>query len=285
MRLLIVGDIHGNTEFLRDQLYPAAAGLGVAAIVQLGDFGYWEHDPEDRFVDEVADAAAHFDIPLYWLHGNHDNWAWAMQRYGQQRTADGFVSLRPRVNYIPNGFAWSWAGVRFRAFGGAYSLDKPGRLRDERRFNLSPATLWFPWEEMTEDEFTLLMAADSGPKDVVFSHDKPRSANPGIRLKDKVECHPNQDRLQRALLAHQPDLWLHGHLHHRYSCMVRNGDQDGWTEVIGLSCDPQGAGRFWKPTDAWGVLDFDQDVPVTYTPAQTAQDWYQRVPMVRKKAA
>lgn len=271
MRLLICGDTHGNTDFLRSEIFPAAKRLRASAIIVLGDFGAWEHMPEDRFIDEVADLAAEFGIELFWLHGNHDNWSLAMDTYGHQRTADGFVIMRPGLMYIPQGHAWEWVQIRFRSFGGAYSLDKGGRLKDERRDDLAPGSLWFLDEEPTDAEFEMLLAADSGLKEVVLSHDKPRSSNPGIRLKDKPECYHNQDRLQRALLAHRPHLWLHGHLHHRYTCGVRNGE-DGWTEVIGLSCDPQGAIWPWRPTDAWGLLEFGGSQPVTFTFGECAGD-------------
>lgn len=294
MRIFVAGDTHANTSFLCDYLYPQAANVGATAIVQLGDFGYWEHESLGvSFLDAVAAEAKRFDIPLYFLHGNHDKWSLLMQKYGDKRTVDGFIRVRPRVNFIPQGYAWTWAGTRFRAFGGAYSIDKKIRLGYEaQRYRQAweremhrrmvglehhdlpstAGTLWFPEEQMTDDEFAALMAADSGPKDIIFSHDKPRSTDCGLPLKDEPECWPNQDRLQRALLTHQPKLWMHGHLHHHYTHHVRNGDEGGWTEVVGLAPDTQAAGRFYKPTQAWAVLDVRKDQPLELTFGNRAEE-------------
>ena len=297
MRILVIGDTHGNTKFLCDYLYPIACNIGAGAIVQLGDFGYWEQAPEGvQFLDDVAGAAHHFEIPLYWLHGNHDKHSMIAGRY-TGRTVDGFIAVRPRVNYIPQGFCWTWAGVSMRAFGGAYSVDKQWRLDEEakrykklsykegkrRAVGLEPksipptaGTLWFPEEQMTDAEFAELLAADSDRKDIVFSHDKPRGSNPGLELKNEPECLPNQDRLQRALCIHKQKLWLHGHLHHRYTDWVRYGDGAAdWTRVAGLGPDSQAAMRFWRPTDSWCVLDLHSPQSIDLTPGADAEEWYE----------
>ncbi len=265
---MLAGDTHGNTAFVTHYLYPTAVCLGVDHIIQVGDFGYWEHKPPGvRYLDVLDQAAVRSQIPLYWLHGNHDNHALALAKY-KRRTIEGFVPVRSHVFYIPQGASWMWedgvvkpyardnaGAITARAFGGAYSIDKAWRLDHERERN-DPGSLWFPEEEMTDQEMAHLLAADSDPRTIVFSHDKPRSSNPGLPLKDMPECHFNQDRLQRALLAHTPSFWVHGHLHYRYADRVRSGD-DSTTAVIGLGCDDLAADRFQKPWHAWAVLEID----------------------------
>lgn len=292
MRLFVAGDTHGNDAFLNDYLYPIAAELGAHAIIQLGDFGFWEHEETGvRFLDAVAVSAERYQLPLYWLHGNHDKHSLALARYGAIRDHEGFISCRKHVLYIPQGHVWTWAGTRMRAFGGAYSIDKQWRLdlearrarqaaqaEDERRraghravpVRRFAETIWFPEEEPTDAQFAALLDADHGPVDIVFSHDKPRAARPGMTLKDLPECLPNQDRLQRALETHQPSVWLHGHLHQRYSDTVGRGAHA--TRVTGLACDDAAAPRFWRPTDAWAVLDID-DGAVSLTAGADADDW------------
>ncbi len=279
MRLLIAGDTHGNTEFIRDYLYPCAADLGCDLIAQVGDFGYWEHVPqEDGFLDEV-DAAAHtFGIPFYWLRGNHDNIKHCLDRYGAQRDDAGFVICRDNVRHIPDGHIWTWGGHRLRAFGGAHSPDKQWRLDQEaklyraavsreqaRRAQGKPAQpvpptagrLWFPEEELTDAQMWAFLDADSGPLDVVLSHDKPLTAWPRhlsnwTNLPGTVA---NQVRLQRALDAHRPALWIHGHLHIPYTDRVEN------TTVVGLGCDDR-AGRFQRAADAWCLLELTPGKPL-----------------------
>lgn len=294
MRLFIIGDLHGNHAFLRNYLMPKAARYQADVAVQVGDFGLWEHWRDGViFLDKVADAVERFGIPLFALHGNHDNWPWAMHLHGGDVDDEGFVVLRPGVHYIPQGHSWAWRTVRMRAFGGAYSIDKPQRLLDEaadhlrawehenyrRRAGRPPlpvpgfaGTRWFPREEMTDGEFQLLMAAESGPVDVIFSHDRPRGADCGIGLKDEPQCWPNQDRLQQALITHKPRLWLHGHLHHAYLTGVRNGDDDSWTRVMGLSTEPEGRrpGSNWAPWQSWALLDLSPTGSMYLTPGSAS---------------
>lgn len=286
MRVFVAGDTHGSTEFLCGHLYPAAHQAEADAIVQVGDFGYWEHEPAGvAFLDAVAETARHYAIPFYWLAGNHDKWTLAVAKYGKRRTGNGLISCRPLVHYIPNGHVWSWAGKNLRAFGGAYSIDKEQRLKLEdhrafkarrraqyRRENGLPAepvadtagTLWFPEEEMTDEDMSVLLAAESGRMDVVFSHDKPRSSDAGIGLRTEPEFTANQDRLQRALEVHQPDLWVHGHLHHRYTDTVAAG-RFRLTTVVGLASEPDGVrvsgSGPYRPSDSWCLIELEPNRP------------------------
>jgi DNA repair exonuclease SbcCD nuclease subunit len=295
MRLFLAGDTHGNTEFLCDYLYPLAKQLKADVILQLGDFGYWEHhDTGVEFLDRVDEAARDAKIPCYWLHGNHDKHSLALTKYGDNRTDDGFIICRPAVFYIPTGHIWTTEGHRMRVFGGAYSVDKQERLQRERAMTrqahhmaalyrshgaqLAGAPpdftghLWFPEEETPAEEFDYLLAQDSSQLSVVFSHDKPIASNVGRPgFKDLPNCMPNQRRLQQALLAHQPTYWFHGHLHLPYTDHVRSGDDAAFTTVVGLSCDDR-ARRFGKPWHAWGVLDLKRLKPPVWTPGKDLVD-------------
>lgn len=291
VRLLMLGDIHGNIRFLDDYIFPLADALGVDAIVQLGDYGYWEHEPSGvLFNDAVMDACARYNVPLYFLRGNHDKLSHLLETYGHNVTDEGFIEIRPRVYYIPDGHTWKWGTCSFRAFGGAYSIDKDIRLDREKRKRIQlwaketarreagrphkdvpdPAgTLWFPEEQLNDRQWKKLLGAEEPEHvDVLLSHDKPRSSNTGsMRLKDDIDCWPNQHWLQRAITLHTPKLHMHGHLHHRYSSSVRCGDDDKWCTVMGLACDWDAAPRFVRPEDAWAVLDIDvADVPLQVTP-------------------
>jgi hypothetical protein len=285
--LFICGDTHGNTEWWARYLLPNAERVHADEIIQVGDFGFWEHDKFGvAYLDDLNELAAARDLIIYALHGNHDNWSLVMAKYGDQRDEDGFVIVRSHIRYIPQGHIWTWAGLRMRAFGGAYSIDKDWRLRSEAKKNRAaharaqgraerglPAeeipdftgTLWFPDEEPTGKEFAQLMIDDSDPVDVVFSHDKPRRSNPMMNLKNIPECHPNQNRLQAALDVLRPRWWFHGHLHHLYTDTVPCGAHTGHhTSVVGLSCDDQAGGTaFWRPTDTWCVLDSRDGAPPT----------------------
>ncbi len=290
MRLLVAGDTHGNTRWVCDRLYPWAKDLGCDGIVQLGDFGFWEHtDDGVDYLDRVDAAAAAAGIPLFWLRGNHDNIALLRTRYdnADHRAAFGFWQVRDQVFHIPDGTVFAWDNLRFRAFGGAYSVDKDWRLKLEakrhraaeyreagRRAKGLPAepippaagTVWFPEEELTDAQMAGLLRADVGAVDVVLSHDKPRSV-PAAGFKDLPQCTANQDRLQRALVHHHPRLWLHGHLHTHFDVTLPGG-----TRVLSLNCDDQAAVRGWRAGDAFCLLHWDAEHPaaVRVTPGAAA---------------
>lgn len=277
----MVGDTHGNTRWLRQYIFPVALTTGADAVVVLGDFGAWEHTADGvEFMDDVADLAAGAGIDLYWLHGNHDKYSLTVEMYGDEQDGQGFLRCRDRVLYIPQGHTWTWGGVDFRSFGGAYSVDKAWRLAQEtsryqqlmrqRRYKLTSTgreslpvpsqegTLWFPEEEMTDAELDTLLAADSRRKQVVLSHDKPYSAKPGWDRKDLPQCLPNQLRLERALRAHRPDWWVHGHLHYHYVSQVLGSD---WAStVVGLEPDEDAGDRGWKQTGTWLLAELDRSM-------------------------
>lgn len=283
MRILISGDTHGNLPWLSRYVIPAAEYLNVDRILVLGDFGYWEHTvPGVTFLDQLNKQ---LPMPLYWLHGNHDKHSLALKRWGADRDDEGFIRIRENILYIPQGHSWTWAGAKLRSFGGAYSTDKEYRLRLELkryqklaaaeqnravRLGVSPrpvpsqsGTIWFPEEQMSATEMDNLLAADSEPKDIVFSHDKPFAAKPGWNRKDLPLCEPNQQLLQRALEVHRPTYWFHGHLHYWYTDVVYTGDKE--TAVVGLAPDDEAREDIWTREQTWALLELSPDAETTVT--------------------
>lgn len=283
MRILITGDTHGNLPWLSNYIIPVAEFLDADLILVLGDFGYWEHTLSGvSFLDRLDERLSR---PLYWLHGNHDKHSLALRRWGDARDAEGFVRVREQILYIPQGHAWTWSNAKLRSFGGAYSVDKTYRLRlelkryaqmarsEQNRANslgVAPrpvpsqsGTLWFPEEEMSDTEMERLLAADHEIKDVVFSHDKPRNTKPLWGRKDIPLCEPNQLRLQRALEAHRPYYWFHGHLHFRYNFDIAWRDRR--TTVVGLAPDEAAREDIWHREQTWSLLDIDEAGGLTVT--------------------
>lgn len=254
-RVLLAGDVHGNCSFVIS-LLDQARNKGCGRIVQVGDWGAWEHVPDGRkFVRDVEKHAAKRGITIFWLDGNHDKTSLTLKLY-QDRDLEGFHVVSPHVRYIPRGYRWSWDGVRFAAFGGAYSVDKAWRLDLEKR-RKGPGTLWFPEEEMSDAEFYDLLGEDPDPVDVLLAHDKPRASNPRWNRKDLPECWPNQDRIGMAALALEPKLLVHGHLHYRYTDRIRLLSES-WCRVEGLAADPAAMGREYVKGESWMVLDLNE---------------------------
>ncbi|MFE7800519.1 metallophosphoesterase [Nocardia sp. NPDC057440] len=267
--VLMTGDIHGNTDHAV-RLVRVAVREKCTRMFVLGDFGAWEHTPEGRrYFDVVNRVARKLRVQVYFLDGNHDKSSLVHELYDGKADDDGFLVCRSNIRYAPRGHRWVWEETRFAAFGGAYSVDKSWRLAKEaqsernaqrrRRFGSSrrPATvgkLWFPEEQMTDEEFDAVLTADTSPVDVLLAHDKPRDSAPDWNRKNLPECLPNQDRIQRAVNTLRPGLMLHGHLHYRYTDMIRCG-ADHWTQVDGLGADPEASHRHdYDHDQSWLVL-------------------------------
>lgn len=255
--LLVAGDIHGDPQHIA-YLFERAINQDVQAILNVGDFGYWEHQPGGgAFLDLCSSLAVDNDMPLYWIDGNHENHTMLRERYGPngenyKPTDEGFWEIRPGVYYIPRGTRWTWNGVRLMGLGGAYSVDKDYRLAREqgrvsiewgwtaghvRKFGATgPGTMWWPEEELSDEELEFALS-DPEPLDILFSHDKPRASNPPWNRKDLLECYPNQDKIQTVIRNLTPKLVVHGHLHFRYEDQIRARD-DLTTYVVGLDCNP-----------------------------------------------
>lgn len=276
MKILLAGDSHGRANTIQNYL-KAVKGHDCEALFVLGDFGYWEHTYDGvEYMDAVNRLARDWEIPVYFLDGNHDKTSLLLKLYHEQ-DADGFIQVRPWVKYSPRGHRWTWDGVRFISLGGAYSVDKAWRLEEERKKSLkiikknsyrarvnrrsedTSGTLWFPEEEMTDEDLEKFLA-DTTPVDIMLTHDKPRATTPECIRKDLPECWPNQDRIQRAVTTLQPKLLFHGHLHDRYQQDVRCGDDDKFTRVIGLAADAaQGSAFRFNTTwyKAGGIYEAD----------------------------
>lgn len=279
---MLLGDTHGNTGFVVNKVIPAAKIAGIKWIYQVGDFGYWEHTSQgEDYLDEIQAALVDAGLNLLFIAGNHDKVSLIPKKYSK---VDGFYSVRPSIWFAPNGTQWDFAETSFLALGGAYSVDKEWRLKSEaenaknltkyayyaqgdytadyvleRSNRDTKETLWFPEEEMTDEELEKILVDLRDTKvDVILAHDKPLSSNPMIKLMSIAECIPNQRRLQKAVNTLQPKLFVHGHLHCRYTDTIRCGDNNAYTRVEGLGADVPNFNQresSWTPEDAWEILN------------------------------
>lgn len=282
-KIMLLGDTHGNTKFIENAVLPVAAQNNVSWIYQVGDFGYWEHTVEGEvFLDRVNDACSKYGIRIVFIQGNHDKVSLIAKKYPK---VFDFYQIRSTIWFAPNGTVWSPndGKTNFIALGGAYSVDKAYRLKSENEaadklvdyfFSKSDTprvradrkvwaretkaeTLWFPEEEMTDDEMDKILDSVTERIDVILAHDKPISSNPMIKLMPIAECEPNQRRLQKAVNKLQPELFIHGHLHARYTDTIRSGDGT-YCRVEGLGADVPNFNQLessWEPSDAWEFLN------------------------------
>lgn len=247
LRLLVAGDTHGNATWL-EVLFNRALEHRCDVLVQLGDFGYWPHTRDgQRFLRRVEFLAKRVRVPIVWIDGNHENHA--MLRTLSPRP-DGFVELSTHVLHAPRGLRWNWAGIRFGALGGAFSIDWRRRVL---------GVSWWAEEVITPEDVATLT---DDPLDVLLTHDAPAGIPiEGLPLSapDELRSYDNRRLIATAVESTNAQVLLHGHWHYRYQFDLTRIDATAskaqgrkvWetTRVEGLASDQERDGG------AWGVLE------------------------------
>lgn len=247
MRILVVGDTHGNRRWWELEVLPRAERLEVDLICQLGDFGYWpqRHGRGSDFIAAVSASP----VPVLFVDGNHEDHeslavAVAGVRARTPLNPTSPVPLGGALVYLPRGARLVWDGVRVAALGGAHSIDR--RLR-------SPGFDWFREESITRADLDLL--ASGGPTDVLLTHDVPAAAPvqgvpveemPNAWLGELADAHAHRLLVQEGLDSVQPSLLLHGHFHTSWYHRLERP----WGE-----CDVHGLDRDTTGPDAFAVLE------------------------------
>lgn len=260
MKIMFLGDVHGNDKFFTQAVKVAAAD-GCHAVIQVGDFGYWEHAKEGKsFLKWCERYLQEKGLTLYWLDGNHENHSVLRANYGpggdrHKPTPEGFWQMRSNIFYLPRGVRWNWEGVDFMALGGAYSIDKDWRTEGKS---------WWPEERITAEEAEY--ASRPGNVDVMLTHDCPDGVDiPCLRAQQKnryPESQDNRSLVASVVRAVRPILLVHGHYHERYSQVLAwpyDADDNGliWhkTLVEGLACDWEYDNRAYISMDLRQIED------------------------------
>lgn len=230
MRVLLVGDTHGNTPWLERTVIPTALANDAALIIQVGDFGWWpDRDSGRRFIA----AARSSPVPILFLDGNHEHHPSLACAMRDART-DDIVPMGGSLGYLPRGTVLDLDGVRALACGGAHSID-----RQLRRAGVG----WFDEEHVSTEDVERCAAA--GTVDVLLCHDAPAGwAIPDMQEDHRLparwraelpDCHAHRDVLATVMAACRPRVVVHGHYHQAYELGVAMA----WGEVsvLGLSED------------------------------------------------
>jgi len=202
--ITVIGDVHGKSPFHMDIIKEHEY------TVQLGDLGF-----SYEYLKEVDFLKHQFFM------GNHDNYDYDANDIPHDL---GDFGLR-QLNYVDFFF------VR-----GAFSIDWPWRVSQEQKgFGKS----WWSQEQLSliQCKECFEEYADLKP-DLVITHSTPRQlanlvGNPEILRHfgyDPPTFTTNtQELLQSMFEAHEPDIWVHGHLH------ISHRTKLGKTHFIGLS--------------------------------------------------
>lgn len=244
---MLAGDWHGNLLFVQKLYGKLIKELEVDTVIQLGDFGYWEHKKEGPlFLDGVSKVSQEYGVDTYWIDGNHENHEKLREDYIKD-DPNRFVQIRDNLYHIPRGHTWTWDEITFMGFGGAYSIDK--------RFR-SPFIDWWPDESPNEDEVQRAMT--KGKVDVLLTHDVPAGvdvfAHAPFPLLPFPEAMVPRNCLRRVADATQPSKIFHGHYHFPY----RTEWKAPWgiVEVRGLDADYTAS--HWR--DVYSIIDTKEPI-------------------------
>lgn len=233
MRVLLVGDTHGNGAWLQRVVFAAAEHHEADVILQVGDFGWW---PRISLYDAFRSMARRAPVPLWWIDGNHEDHAGLARDVAAAGgpTACGLVELGGNLSFVPRGTRLDLDGVSLLACGGAHSIDRAAR---------TVGIDWFAEEHVTDADVD--RCVEGGPVDVFIGHDAPAGWTipdlpsdhglPGLWRAELPACWDHRRQLARITDRVRPQLVVHGHYHSAYRVRV----DAGWgpVEVVGLSED------------------------------------------------
>ena len=221
-KILVIGDTHMGTSFICNVAIPQARKNDCKLIVQVGDFGFWEPEEHARkFLNKVSKCLVREGMTMIWLDGNHERHKVLWENYPARE--DGLSEIRQNLFYAPRGHVMKIGPVTCLFMGGAYSIDKHGRLADELAEGRVEGYYWSPDEMITttDVERAIRHIARSGPIDLMFTHDVPTGIDvPGVHSTNKdffPESTRNRMMLRLVFDRAQPKMLVHGHYHERYT--------------------------------------------------------------------
>lgn len=211
MRIALIGDVHGEFGALDTLLRRACDEQEIVAAVQVGDFGFFEHQLPSK-------PPFHFPVPVYAICGNHED-----HDYLERARREGLVERWAAANLIYQARA-SLAqigslGIGF--IGGALHMNQP-----QRRHGGNVIT-----PDQTDRALGLFGSAQP---DLIVSHSCPAGIGIGMRSSPDMawgvaehvllagyDPGPHDDCGEAQLthlwrnLRKRPRLWCFGHFHQR----------------------------------------------------------------------
>lgn len=246
-KIVVAGDWHGDTRHAR-KVVRMAAENGVKVIMQVGDFGFWEHEVDGfNYLDALNEECRKHGVKVYFVAGNHENWDrldWMEKN--NPKTYAGLTVIRSHIRYTGRVKRWAVDGKWFQAVGGAVSIDKAHRKLGKS---------WWAQEAVPERVVKGLENAGR-QSDYLLTHDSPTCAPFKFRLKNDPDSQMHRELMNRVGRVVKPKLWFHGHYHtwmENYSFM----HQSGYSSVYGLEMN----GDFYHCV----ILDTENDTVETRT--------------------
>ncbi len=170
MRLLFLGDVHGNFNIINQ--YVKIYGIKNAHIVQLGDFGVGFHHyvKEKRMLEHCNEILVANNVHVWAVRGNHDN-----KKYFDK---DPFELTN--IHLVPDYTVHNLAGKNILFIGGAVSVDREYRYTRKQKLGIFEneqvgVETWWPDEYFVYDEDKLANFRDIN---IVVTHTAPHYCTP-----------------------------------------------------------------------------------------------------------
>lgn len=144
--IVLCGDTHGDFLTLEE----ARKSYPNDVIIQVGDFGFWPY---------MRNLWKGINPPIYFIEGNHD---FLPELIGIEKPTE----VWPGAIYVPRGTVLELAGMRVGFLGGATSIDRPLRVKNDRKNG------WYEEEDVQDRDIDLLL---SNNPDIVVAHTPPKN--------------------------------------------------------------------------------------------------------------
>jgi predicted phosphodiesterase len=219
MRVLIIGDVHGQHERLADILRRERAAHGIAAAIQVGDYG---------FDMNMAGRHPPYPVPVHVIDGNHEDHKWL------QKALDAGAPARWRTHlnlvYQPRPSVASIGETTVGFIGGALHVDRP--QRHNRNAGLPNYIL------RRQADAAIALFNNARPS-LIVSHSCPSRIGIGLSGADELmggvidhivsagfDPGPREDCGEAELsrvwqaLEYRPQAWVFGHHHRAHATTV-----------------------------------------------------------------
>jgi predicted phosphodiesterase len=243
MKVLLAGDTHCNRSHVT-YLFNVARDNDCSLIIQLGDFGFWpRHKQGSEYLEHCQGLAKRRGVELWWLDGNHEDHdfidAFAPEKEKIYTTVGRRGALYPNLKYLSRGARFELDGVKFIAYGGAFSVDRAQGAK---------FVSWFPQEMI---DLGHVESLSNEPVDVLLSHDVPTGFtfhyDEGSTL--SIVSKEARDALYKLVQKTKPKYCFGGHHHLNGTWAIRH--DNGHAQCFILNCDG-------TLTNSYAILDLDE---------------------------
>lgn len=243
MKILLAGDTHSNIHHFK-YLFKVAQENDCSLIIVLGDFMFFPNfNYSIKFLNEISKISLEENIPVWWLDGNHENHDYIDVMTGGITTQSFLTRTEnnewKNIYYLPRGYRFELDGVKFMSYGGAYSVDRPRRVK---------FASWFPQEIV---DLNRVEEISDEPVDILLTHDVPYGYKFSYNefSNDSLISANSRHALYKLVQKTTPLLCFGGH--HHINAQYQVTHRKGVADCFILNCDQTGK-------ESWHIIDTEK---------------------------